>query len=123
MTFSVVIVDDSRPFLEAACELLERGGVEVLGVASSTSGALERVRQLQPDAVLVDVHLGPESGLDVVRRLSEDEDCHRSTAILMSTYSQADLESLMDDVPASGFLTKRDLSVAAIDEIRRRATS
>jgi len=122
MTLSVVIVDDSELFLDAARDLLERGGVAVLGVASTAAEALDQVRQLQPDAVLVDVHLGAESGLDLVRRLSEDGRCGRSTAILMSTYTQAELAGLIDDVPAAGFVTKGALSVEAVDEIHRRTT-
>ena len=85
--------------------------------------ALDEVRRLQPDVVLVDVHLGAESGLDLVRRLSEDGRCSGSTAILMSTYTRADLGGLIDDVPAAGFVTKGALSVGAVDEIRRRTMS
>lgn len=123
MSLSVVIVDDSELFLDAARDLLERGGVAVLGVASTAAAALEQVRRLQPDVVLVDVHLGAESGPALVRQLTEDRRCGRSTAILMSTYSEADLAGLIDDVPAAGFVTKSALSVGAVDEIRRRTTS
>jgi CheY-like chemotaxis protein len=39
MALRCLLVDDSRAFLEAASVLLEREGMTVVGVASSTAGA------------------------------------------------------------------------------------
>ncbi|WP_167305916.1 response regulator [Nocardioides euryhalodurans] len=122
MSFSVVIVDDNRSFLQVARTLLERDGVDVVGVASTSSSALEQVRRLRPDTVLVDVHLGAESGLDLVRTLHADEHCRGSSAILMSTHSEVDLAMVVADAPVAGFVTKSELSAATIDEVRRRRT-
>jgi DNA-binding NarL/FixJ family response regulator len=118
----VVIVDDSEQFVEVARALLERDGFEVVGVASTVVGALELVSQLGPDMILIDVHLGTESGLDVARRVHEEISGARPTAILMSTHSEADLASLIDGVPVAGFVSKSDLTAAAINDVRRRAS-
>ena len=59
MAFGVLIVDDSRFFLEAARGLLERGGparcrrCRYLGVK-----ALRQAEELRPEVVLVDIMLG-----------------------------------------------------------------
>jgi len=37
MAFDVLIVDDSRPFLDAAREVLERQGLRIVGLASTSS--------------------------------------------------------------------------------------
>ena len=60
-----------EPFLEAARVLLQREGVEVVGVASTSAETLRRAAQLRPDVVLVDIMLGRESGFDLTRRLHE----------------------------------------------------
>jgi DNA-binding NarL/FixJ family response regulator len=122
VSLRVVIVDDSEQFVEVARALLERDGFEVVGVASTVVGALELVSQLGPDMILIDVHLGTESGLDVARRVHEEISGARPTAILMSTHSEADLASLIDGVPVAGFVSKSDLTAAAINDVRRRAS-
>jgi CheY-like chemotaxis protein len=57
-----LLVDDSPQFLGVASNLLERGGLTVVGVASNSTEALERARELEPDVTIVDVQLGGESG-------------------------------------------------------------
>lgn len=107
-----LIVDDNAPFLEAATTLLEREGVTVVGVASNTEGALRQVRELHPEVVLVDIMLGSENGLDLARRLAEDDG--RAAVILVSTQAEADFADLIADTPAAGFVPKLELSAAAI---------
>jgi two-component system nitrate/nitrite response regulator NarL len=114
MGFSVLLVDDSAPFLDAARTLLEREGLEVLDVASNSAEALGRVEQLRPDLVLVDINLGAESGFDLARRLLDDAENQRPTVILMSTHAAADFAELLAESPASGFLPKSELSADAI---------
>jgi DNA-binding NarL/FixJ family response regulator len=111
---SVLIVDDSGPFLEAARALLEREGVDVLDVASTSAQALADVERLSPDVVLVDINLGAESGLELARRLIDGAEDRRPTVVLMSTLAAADFAELLDENPASGFLPKSELSADAI---------
>src|SRR5689334_3807569 len=79
-----LIVDDSLRFLDAARALLERQGVEVIGVATTGVEALQQTRALRPDVTLVDIDLGGESGFDVAERLRED--ANRAPVILISTH-------------------------------------
>ena len=64
MALTVLIVDDSPQFLDASSSLLERGGLEVVGVAATTADALARAAQVRPDVVLVDIHLSGGSWFD-----------------------------------------------------------
>ena len=114
MGFSVVIVDDSGLFLEAARALLEREGLEVLGVASTSAQALGSVDQLRPDVVLVDINLGAESGFDLAHRLIDDGKDWRPAVILMSTHAVDDFAVMLAASPATGFLPKSELSADAI---------
>ena len=66
---SVVLVDDHALFRSGVrAELDGREGVEVVGEAGSVAEAVECVTRLQPDVVLLDVHLPDGSGADVVPR-------------------------------------------------------
>jgi DNA-binding NarL/FixJ family response regulator len=117
MTLRCVIVDDSPAVLRAASELLEGEGVAVVGVAVTGEEAVRLMRELEPDVVLVDIDLGPESGLDLARRLAGTRDSAGSHTILISTYDEADFAELIADSPAIGFLPKSDLSATAIHRL------
>jgi DNA-binding NarL/FixJ family response regulator len=109
-----LIVDDSRIYLEAARALLEREGIVVAGVASKAAEALQQAEALRPDVILVDIVLGEESGLDLVRRLAEDSRAAGAALILISTHSEADFSALIEESPAAGFIPKPQLSAEAI---------
>lgn len=117
VTLGVLIVDDSRPFLEAARALLERDGLRVIGVAATSALALRRAAELRPDVVLVDIALGGESGFDVARRLTGHNLGAEPVVILMSTYSEADFADPIAQSMAAGFLPKQELSADAIRQI------
>jgi len=114
MALRSVIVDDNSHFLGAARDLLEREGIEVVGVASSSAEAVQLVEQLRPDVTLVDIDLGEESGFDVVRRLVGATDVNAGRIVLISTYAEKDFADLIAASPAVGFLSKSDLSAGAI---------
>jgi two-component system nitrate/nitrite response regulator NarL len=114
---SVVVVDDNKSFLDASCALLRREGLEVSGVASTSAVAVARVEDLQPDVVLIDINLAGESGLDLARQLLKADRSRQSRVILMSTTTAADLGDLIAESPATGFLTKAELSADAIRRI------
>jgi DNA-binding NarL/FixJ family response regulator len=102
-----LIVDDNQPFLDAARLLLERQGVDVVGVARTSTEALRLEEELRPDVVLVDIRLGDESGFDLAPRLS-------STVILISTHAQSEYAEQIAASPAAGFIPKAELSASAI---------
>jgi CheY-like chemotaxis protein len=115
VSISVVIVDDNQPWMAAAAALLEREGLSVASVASSSATALTEVRERRPDVVLVDIFLGSESGFDLAHALVHDEHAP-STVILISSHAEEDLAELIGDSPARGFLSKSQLSAEAIRE-------
>ena len=108
-----LIVDDNASFLEAASTLLQRQGITVVGVASTTTAALRQTRQLLPDVVLVDIMLGDESGFDLAQRLA-DMDSGGIAVILISTQEESDFADLIEAAPVAGFVPKSELSASAI---------
>src|SRR5262249_44310033 len=118
MALRSVIVDDNSYFLDAARELLEREGLEVVGVASTSADALRLVAELEPDVTLVDVDLGDEDGFELARRLVAAQ---ASNVILVSTHPEAELAELVSVSPALGFIHKTRLSAQAIRDLVERA--
>ncbi|MGP4008989.1 response regulator [Streptomyces sp. 4N124] len=113
MTLRCLLVDDSARFLEAARALLERGGVRVVGLATTGAEALTLAQQAAPDVALVDLDLDGENGFDVARLLTG----RVPAVILVSTHFREDFQELIAASPARGFLHKSALSARAIQEV------
>ena len=111
-----LIVDDSANFRDAASSMLERAGIDVVGMACTSAEALDLYRELRPDVTLVDVDLGAESGFDLALTLSE-ADSPAPSVILISTHSEQDFGDMIADSPALGFVPKFALSPGAIREL------
>jgi DNA-binding NarL/FixJ family response regulator len=120
MTLRCLIVDDSTRFLEAARRLLERHGIEVAGVATTLTEALDQIDQIRPDVTLVDIDLGGESGFELVRRLQRVAGPPPSSVILIATHAEDDFADLVAASAAIGFLSKADLSADAIRDLLDR---
>ena len=70
----VLVVDDQALFREALVTLLgARPEVEVVGEAGNGQQALERAAALQPDVVLMDLHMPVLDGIAATRRLRVEQ--------------------------------------------------
>jgi DNA-binding NarL/FixJ family response regulator len=119
-----LIVDDNSDFLQAVRALLERDGLEVVGVAHTLAEAVSSAAALEPDVALVDMYLGEENGLDLARKLTRSDAAASTTVIVVSTYTEGDVLELLADIPAIQFLWKGDLSSQAImSAVGQRAKS
>jgi CheY-like chemotaxis protein len=110
-----VIVDDDVEFLKVAKALLERDGMIVAAVAHNSAEAVRCVQAQRPDIVLIDIRLGKESGFDAARLLAGDG--QSASLVMISTHAGADYAELIAESPATGFLPKAELSVAAIQRV------
>jgi DNA-binding NarL/FixJ family response regulator len=111
----LLLVDDNESFLEAARELLENEGLDVVGVAVDADEALFAAGEHHPELALVDVDLGTDSGVRLAGELAVAHPWLE--VILISAYSAEDLPELLDESPALGFIHKSRLSRRAIEEL------
>ncbi len=122
MTLRCLIVDDSPRFLDAARGLLERQGITVVGVASTSAEAIRFAEELRPDVTLLDIDLGGQSGFEVARRLQRAATLAPARVILTSTHAEQDYADLIAASPAIGFLPKSALSGSAIRDLLDRVS-
>lgn len=102
----IVLVDDHTAFVELLQYAL--GGLDDLvcvGSAGSLAEAEAVVAAEAPDIVIVDLRLGEEDGLEVVRRLRT----HRSDLVIVVASARADSDTLaaVAMAGANGFAPKR----------------
>jgi len=86
----------------------------VAGVAGSGAEAVEQVRTLRPDVVLIDIRLGEESGFEAARQLAGGGG---PAALIMISHAEDDYADLIADSPTAGFLAKAELSAVAIRRV------
>jgi DNA-binding NarL/FixJ family response regulator len=105
---SVLIVDDHDAFRATARRWLTAGGFDVVGEAADGAQALEAVRRLRPDVVLLDVQLPDSNGFEIAARLRSDS--HRPEIVLTSSRDAAEFGGLIERSSARGFIPKAKLS-------------
>jgi DNA-binding NarL/FixJ family response regulator len=103
----VVLVDDHELVLEGLKAVLARfaGRVRVVGQAGTAEQAQSVVAALGPDVVLCDVRLRESSGLDLCRRLTEQDPGRR--VLLLSVYDDEQYLYQALRAGAAGYLLKR----------------
>ena len=110
-----MLVDDDVDFHRAARELFTIRGYSVLCEAGCTATALSVVRHHAPDVVVVDVHLGRESGFDLARELTRE---HPGLAVvLMSADKDAGGAEHVRASGARGFLPKLQITKLDLREL------
>ena len=113
----VLLVDDHAMFRAGIKALIEAAGkVEVVGEASSGDEAVDKVRELKPDVVVMDLSMPGSNGLEATRRIAALE---LDTAVLVLTV-HAEEEYLVPVVEAgaSGYLTKTSADTDLLEAIR-----
>jgi DNA-binding NarL/FixJ family response regulator len=115
MAPTVVIVDDHPSFRASARLLLESEGYEVVGEAADGAAALDVIRELRPDWVLLDVQLPDIDGCEVAARLGAGEG--GPAIVLTSSRAASDLGACIRDSGARGFIPKDELSGATLAEM------
>jgi two-component system, LytTR family, response regulator AlgR len=122
----ILVVDDEPPARARMRQLLadSAGEIEtaVVGEADGGSAAIEAADRLQPDVVLLDIHMPGMNGIEVARHLAARA---QPPAILFVTaYDEHALEAF--EVQALDYLLKpvrADRLVAALGRARRLATN
>jgi two-component system, NarL family, nitrate/nitrite response regulator NarL len=101
----VVIADDHTLFRKGLAELLEQSArISVVGISGNGDDAFELVRTVQPDAVIIDLNMPPQGGLQFLRRLRA-EGWKGAPLILTVSDDEDDLASALRG-GAKGYLLK-----------------
>ena len=105
---SVLIVDDAAAVRNAERVLLERRGFSVVGEADCAASALNYVKCLAPDAVLLDINLPDGNGFDLAARIRE---VGPDVAVLLTSSHFDDcFDAMAQAHGARGFVPKDQLS-------------
>ena len=118
----IVIAEDEAIIRLDLKETLEAEGYEVVGDCSRGDVAIELVRTLRPDVVILDIKMPGLDGIETCRRISKERD---AAVVLLTAFSQRDLIEQARDAGALAYLVKpfsrRELIPAVEIAIARHA--
>jgi signal transduction histidine kinase/ActR/RegA family two-component response regulator len=80
---TVVVIDDDRASLDLMCAYLDGHGLRVVRARNGTEG-MDKIRQVQPSAVLLDLRLPGVDGWEVLRQIRSDPDTDEVPVIIAS---------------------------------------
>jgi DNA-binding NarL/FixJ family response regulator len=113
MPTRVLIVDDDPIFREAIAVALRKRGYEIVGTASSLSGARAAIAEERPDALLLDVNLPDGDGSSFGADMRSDGS--RPRILLTSSDPEAVPARLLRRSGATGFVAKAELAVTDLE--------
>jgi len=80
----VLLAEDDRTMVSLLKTLLGMEGFQVITLAGETSDILEIVRREKPAIVLMDIFLGAENGIDILRKMRQMPDLTKVKVVMSS---------------------------------------
>jgi DNA-binding NarL/FixJ family response regulator len=120
LEITVLIVDD-HPLVRSGLRHLidDEADLRVVGESDTAAGTLEIVERTKPDVAVVDIALGAESGLELVRTLAA---AHPYVRILvLSMHDETLFAERALHAGAHGYVMKSEAMREVLDAIRRVA--
>ena len=119
----VFIADDSQPVADMLTELItEPGRVEVVGVGETEEAAIDSIRRMKPDVVLLDLQLRVGSGANVIRAVRAISELDGVRLVVTSNHTSPQMragclelgaDDYFDKVKEIGALTARITQLAS----------
>jgi DNA-binding NarL/FixJ family response regulator len=118
----VLIVDDHGLFRTGLRSLLEEQGIQVVGEAGDGAEALEVVRELTPEVVLMDLNMPGMAGVEATQRIAQVAPLTRVVVLTISDDDSDVMDAIL--AGACGYLLKdssihdlvRGIQAAAVGE-------
>ncbi|MCB0548347.1 MAG: response regulator transcription factor [Phaeodactylibacter sp.] len=113
----IMIADDHRVFREGMVSILENTGeIKVIAQAQDGKEVMEKLRQLKPELILMDISMGEAGGIETTRLVKEHYPDIK--ILVLSMHSESSYIVKMLEAGASGYLLKDAGSAELINAIK-----
>jgi len=110
----ILVVDDEQDFLDVVQIRLEANNYEVF-TASNGEEALEKIKDIKPAAVLLDILMPGMNGLEVLKKIRKFD--KHLPVYMITAFSTDDRFRDANRLGASGFIVKTEDLAKEIDDI------
>lgn len=117
MTYNVIIIDDHPLFSRGLAQLIEtQKDYKVIGMAKNRQEALSLLDQVSPDLAIVDLNLGQEDGLELIKDIVI---IHPASKILvLSMHDERFYAERALKAGAKGYIMKEEAETQVINAIQ-----
>jgi DNA-binding NarL/FixJ family response regulator len=113
----ILIADDSSIVRERLVDMVsELEGVEIAGQAANGLEAIDGVRRLKPDAVILDIQMPGENGIDVLAQIKKEKPA--VTVIMLTNYPHPEFREKCTEAGADFFFDKSTQFGEVIEALR-----
>lgn len=102
----VFLIDDSKDFISTALKLLEGEDIEVVGYAFSGEEGIEKVKELKPDLVFVDIVMQGMDGFSAIKEIKKIDS--NIKAVILTLYDNEEYKKAGYEIGADGFISKSE---------------
>jgi CheY-like chemotaxis protein len=85
----ILLADDDNTMVTLLKTLLNMEGYQVSTLMDKVGDILENIRNAKPDVLLIDIFLGDQNGLDIVRQIRQMPDLNHIRIIMVSGVDKA----------------------------------
>jgi DNA-binding NarL/FixJ family response regulator len=121
MPLRILVADDHPVVRRGVRALLEsQADWQVCGEATTGREAVEQVKRLDPDIVLLDLSMPELNGLDAARRIQRDSP--RTQVLVLTMHHSEELAHQLMQAGARGYVLKSDADrelIAAVESLQR----
>lgn len=115
---TVLIVDDSQTFRDRLKRLLEGApGIRVIGEARDGRAAIEDVESLQPDVILLDIHMPIFDGFHVLRDVKAR--FGSTTVIVLTSDASSSVRQRCESLRADAVIDKSDAGMDVLPTLQQ----
>lgn len=105
MSKTVMLIEDEPHIVAALRFLLQRAGLTVFDHGNGQD-AVEKIRSVGPDLVILDVMLPGRSGMQILEELRDDSDTRDLPVLMLTAKGQKRDREAAETAGASMFMTK-----------------
>lgn len=113
----ILVVDDHEVIRRGIRSLLARDSVEVCGEAANGKQALEKVLELKPDLVILDVSMPVIDGIEAAREIRRLAPCTK--IVFFTIHDSAVIKEIVQETGADTFALKSDAATDLVVTVKR----
>ncbi len=113
----VLLADDHPVLRKGIRTILEmEDDIQVVGEAEDGEEAIQKVKALRPDVLVLDMAMPDKNGVEVVRELAQEGIA--VNVLVLSAYDDEEFIAEMVDAGVAGYLLKREALDAIVEAVR-----
>jgi len=111
----ILIIEDDQALYNVYATELKANGYDVSNI--STGGeAVEGIRNIKPDLVLLDIMLPSKNGLEILQEMKEDEELSATKVVMLTNYGSDENVKKAIELGAEGYLLKYNIVPSELNQ-------